>query len=244
MNASVQSMTAQRAVTAIAHAARATGVGFRYLLEQAKAESGLRPDAAARTSSARGLFQFVEGTWLATLKKHGAEHGLGWAADLIDSSGGRARVRDGEARRALLALRNDAETAALMAAEYAQDNAEALGRRLGRAVGGTELYLAHFLGPAGAARFLTAMAANPDADAGAVVPRAAGANARVFRHADGTPKSLAEVYDHFARRFGGDGAVPAPQPPERSVQTAQTIGPVQARSLARAAYMMLAGMGA
>jgi len=32
----------------------------------------LQPPARAQTSSAAGLFQFVDQTWLATLKRHGA----------------------------------------------------------------------------------------------------------------------------------------------------------------------------
>src|SRR3546814_4025047 len=68
---------------AIFRAAQATGVDFDYLLGQAKIESGLNPTAKARTSSATGLFQFIEQTWLGTVKEHGAKHGLGWAADDI-----------------------------------------------------------------------------------------------------------------------------------------------------------------
>ncbi len=66
------------AVTAaISRAAARTGVDFNYLIAQAQIESGLNPRAQASTSSARGLYQFVDSTWLRTVDKHGAKHGLG-----------------------------------------------------------------------------------------------------------------------------------------------------------------------
>src|SRR3569623_3115901 len=94
--------------TAIRQAALSTGMDFSYLLGQAKIESGFNPNARARTSSATGLFQFVEQPWLATVKQHGAEHGLGWAAAALQRGpNGRYRVADPAARRAILDLRKD-----------------------------------------------------------------------------------------------------------------------------------------
>ena len=68
---------------AIQRASQATGVDFSFLLGTAKRESGYNPSAHAKTSSAAGLFQFVDQTWLATLKKHGAKYGYARYADLI-----------------------------------------------------------------------------------------------------------------------------------------------------------------
>jgi Transglycosylase SLT domain len=56
---------------AISQASQATGTSFHYILATTKVESGLNPHAGASTSSARGLFQFIETTWLATLKQAG-----------------------------------------------------------------------------------------------------------------------------------------------------------------------------
>src|SRR6185503_19622508 len=72
-----------RVSSAIQLASARTGVDFSYLFNQARIESGLNPNARARTSSATGLFQFIDQTWLGTVKQHGAEHGLGWAAQAI-----------------------------------------------------------------------------------------------------------------------------------------------------------------
>ena len=68
---------------AIERASQATGVDFSFLLGTARRESGYNPGARAHTSSAAGLFQFVDQTWLATLKRHGAKYGYARYADLI-----------------------------------------------------------------------------------------------------------------------------------------------------------------
>lgn len=174
---------------AIAAAASATGVDFRYLLGQARLESSLDPSARAATSSAAGLFQFTHGTWLAMLDRHGAENGLGWASDAI--TGG--RIADPALREAIMALRYDPQASALMAGELAAENRTALLGVLGREPDAAELYLAHFLGAGGAGTFLTALAADPQASAAAVLPEAAAANRAIFYGADGAPRSLEAV---------------------------------------------------
>jgi len=190
---------------AIAQAAQRTGVAFDYLLQQAKAESGLNPNAQAGTSSAAGLFQFIDQSWLGVLKTHGSEHGYGWAADSIQKSGGRWTV-DPAARAQVFALRKDPQASALMAGEYASDNAAGLQKALGRAAGKADLYFAHFLGLGGATRFLKAADSYPDASAAAVFPREAGANRGIFYRKSGEPRSLAQVYQLMARKIEGTGA--------------------------------------
>ena len=49
-----------------------TGASFEYLLTTAQIESNLNPAAQAPTSSAKGLYQFIDQTWLATMKEAGA----------------------------------------------------------------------------------------------------------------------------------------------------------------------------
>ena len=126
---------ARRSALAIADAAQRTGASFAYLLNQAKSESGLNPNAKAGTSSATGLYQFIDQSWLGVLKQHGAEHGYGWAADAIKRRARRRLHRhDPAARQAIFALRRDPTASALMAGEYAQDNAAGLQSALGREV--------------------------------------------------------------------------------------------------------------
>ena len=81
------SNSASAAVTgAIQHTSQATGASFNYLVATAQVESGLNPQAGASTSSARGLFQCIGTTWLATIKQAGAALGLGRDADAITQS--------------------------------------------------------------------------------------------------------------------------------------------------------------
>lgn len=206
------------AVTAaIRDASRRTGVDFSYLMEKAAQESGLDPAAKARTSSATGLYQFIDSTWLTMLDEHGARHGLGNVAARIERrADGRRFVADPEERRAILDLRKDPRVASLMAAEFARDNREHLAREVGGRIGATELYMAHFLGAGGAARFLEAHRSDPGQPAAALLPQAAAANRAVFYGPDGRARSVGEVYERFARRFeegGGEagGAAAAPR---------------------------------
>jgi hypothetical protein len=200
----------QRVHGAIARAATRTGVDFDFLVRQAKVESSLDPEARARTSSATGLFQFTRQTWLGTLKEHGANHDLAWAADAITrGSDGQYQVADPKLRARILDLRTEPAAAAAMAAELASDNQDFLSNKLGRAPETVDLYLAHFLGETGAARFLEAFAANPDGAAAALFPAAANANRNIFYRNDGGARSFAEIRGNFAAKLGGaDGAPP------------------------------------
>jgi hypothetical protein len=190
------------AANAIALASQRTGVDFNYLLGQAQVESGLNAGARAGTSSATGLYQFIEQSWLGVVKAHGAEHGMGWAADSIrQGSNGRYYVADGASRQAILGLRNDPTAASLMAAEHASDNKDMLEASLGRDATGTDLYMAHFLGIGGAKKFLKAMDAAPGTSAAALFPGAARANRNVFYDSNGVPRSLGDVYRRFASKL-------------------------------------------
>lgn len=188
--------------SAIAKASARTGVDFNYLLGQAQVESGLQTNARAGTSTATGLYQFVEQSWLGVVKAHGAEHGMGWAADNIrQGSNGRYYVADPATRRAILQLRNDPQASSLMAAEHAADNKTALESALGRSATGADLYMAHFLGLGGARHFLTTMQSNPNRSAAGMFPAAARANRSIFYGAGGQPRSLAEIYDKMASKL-------------------------------------------
>lgn len=245
-----------RVAGAIRNAAARTGVDFSYLYKQAEVESGLNASAKARTSSATGLYQFLDQSWLSVLKRHGTKHGLGWAADCIGRGpGGRLCVTDPAARQAVMDLRKNPEASALMAAEFASDNRAVIERATGRTANATDLYMGHFLGAGGAASFLRAMAANPDVPAASVAPGAAASNRAVFYNRDGSPRSLAEVYDRFSGKLGATGARPVME-----AKAAPALPPALFRALtggeepmsfarpkpenARLAYLVLAGLGA
>lgn len=194
---------------AIRRASSATGVDFDFLMKTARRESAMNPAARARTSSAAGLFQFIEQTWLATVKRHGARHGYGQYADLIhQGTDGRWRV-EGSARNVVLDLRFDPQAASTMAAELASSNAAYLRGRTGREPGAGDLYAAHFLGPAGAARLMEAVATRPESSAAALFPEAAAANRPIF-YRNGRAATVAEVHANLQRTAGDGPAAPLP----------------------------------
>lgn len=203
-----------RSRAAIAQAAQRTGVDFDYLMAQAKLESSFDPDARARTSSASGLYQFIDSTWLATLDRHGAALGLGSAANAVTTRGGRYVVADPALRGQIMALRFDPQASALMAGALATDNAAALAPVLGRHPDAAELYMAHFLGAGGATRFLTELARDPQRSAASLLPGPAAANTAIFYARGGAPRSLQEVMNlmrsKVAGAMGQSGATSAP----------------------------------
>src|SRR6185295_2266856 len=140
---------------ALRKAASATGADFGYLLRTAMRESNLNPGAQAATSSAAGLFQFIEQTWLGTVRAHGGDHGMQAYADAIQvGSNGRYEVADAGLKQEILALRKDPATAALMAGEMTNQMRGDMEAELGRGVSAGELYVAHFLGAKGATKLI------------------------------------------------------------------------------------------
>lgn len=187
----------------IQRASDATGVGFDYLLRTAERESSLKPGAKAHTSSATGLFQFIDQTWLATLKQSGNQFGYGDYAEAIKRlPDGRHIVPDPAQRKEILALRKDPKAASLMAGAYTRDAADRLSEALGRKPLTGELYVAHFLGPGGAVKLIEAAQATPDKPAAELFPRAARANKPAFYNADGTRRSAHDLYEKLVMAYG------------------------------------------
>ena len=172
----VGSSTSRTAVTgAIRQAARVTGVSFDYLLATAKVESDLNPNLTMRTSSATGLFQFIEQTWLATLKQGGPAFGYGDYADAISRTpAGRYVVDDPALRNEIMQLRKDPTANALMGGAVTQKNATELAKRIGRKPTEGELYVAHFFGPYAGAKADPARRQRPDRQCRGDLPGAGG----------------------------------------------------------------------
>jgi hypothetical protein len=188
---------------AIRQASAATGTSFSYLLATAQVESGLNPQAGASTSSARGLFQFVEQTWLGTIKQSGAALGYGrYAAAITRTASGHYVVKDPAMRREILKLRNDPTANAVMAGAFTQTNAAYLTQKLGRPPSEGELYIAHFLGAGGAARLIGLAASNPGAKATDFFAGAAQANRSIFFDKQtGAARSVAAVRNVLTARY-------------------------------------------
>lgn len=154
-------------------ASKMVGVDPGLMATMAALESNFKGRVKASTSSATGLYQFIDGTWKAMLAKYGPKYGLDPNTPATDP---RAN--------------------ALIGAEYIRENTEKLKQGLGRDPTDTDIYLAHFLGPAGALKLLSSKG---DANAATIMPKAAGANKSIF-FADGSPRTVSQVYAEIDRR--------------------------------------------
>jgi hypothetical protein len=180
---------------AIRQAAQMTGADFRYLLATTRVESNLNPNAQVPTSSARGLFQFIDQTWLATLKEQGPTLGYApYARAISQLPSGEYAVTDRRLQKAIMNLRSDPGANALMAGAFTRVNAAKLAARLGRDPTEGELYIAHFLGPNGAGRLIGLAASSPAAPAAAAFPEAAADNPSIFYDRRGRARGAGEVY--------------------------------------------------
>jgi hypothetical protein len=199
--AGVDSTRAQIA-GAIKQAANTIGASFEYLLATAKMESNFNPKAGASTSSARGLFQFIDQTWLGTVKEAGTQLGYGKYADAITKSlSGTYSVSNPAARTAIMKLRDDPAASSAMAAVLAQSNSFKLTGKIGRRPTDGELYMAHFMGVGGAAKLISNAEDNPRASGARLFPNAAAANRSIFYDNTGRARSVSEVYSVLTSRY-------------------------------------------
>ena len=193
-----------RVAGSIKQAANTTGTSFEYLLATAKMESDFNPGAGASTSSAHGLYQFIDQTWLGTVKEAGSQFGYGQYADAITkSSSGNYSVSDPSARQAILKLRDDPTAASAMAAVLTQSNSFRLTGKIGRRPTDGELYMAHFMGVGAAAKLISNAEDNPQASAARMFPNAAAANHSIFYDRSGSARSVSEVYAVLSARYAG-----------------------------------------
>jgi len=221
-------------INAIFSASQRTGADFDYLVRTGMRESGLRTHVNSSTSTAAGPFQFIEQTWLSTLKEHGGEHGFGTQAAAIEQgSNGRYQIADETQRQEILALRHDARASAIMAGELTNDAARGLERALGRDLRPNEPYVAHFMGQGGATRLIREVDANPETIASDLFPRAANANPSIFNNADGSARTVTEVYANLTTlpEVDRSRATSTPTPtiarPEPAAPPAQIRVPVE-----------------
>ncbi|AVF05051.1 MULTISPECIES: transglycosylase SLT domain-containing protein [Devosia] len=192
----VQSISiSQSLANALNAAGNRSGVDFDYLLQTAMRESSLNPQARASTSSAVGLFQFLEGTWLQVMKEEGPRLGYQSYADAIArTSNGDYVVADAAKREQILQLRENPQIAADLAAAFTRSNGDYLRSQFGRMPSAGELYIAHFLGAQGAERMFKAGLENPEQIAVQLFPRQAAANRAIFFDGSGQARTIRQVY--------------------------------------------------
>jgi hypothetical protein len=186
-----------------------SGVDFDYLLQTAIRESSLNPKAKAQSSSATGLFQFIESTWLEVMKSDGPRLGYeAYAAAITVEADGDYVIRDKELREEVLKLREDPQIAADLAAAFTRNNGTYLHQQFGRMPSPGELYIAHFMGARGAEALFRAGLGDPDQVAATLFPRQARANPTIF-YESGRPRTIREVYKALVAKHIGAVAADA-----------------------------------
>src|SRR6185312_14321309 len=191
----------------IRHASQSTSADFGLLMAQAERESGFRADAKSSTSSAAGLFQFVDSTWLDMVHRFGDKYGVGDLAQQISQTGsGKLTVANASTKQKILDLRQDPAISACLAAEYAKQNQNEMEQALGRPLSRGDLYMAHFLGAGGATQFLKALDSKGDMPAAKLLPDAAAANPSIFYDGSGHAKSVRDIYQSVASKIEKDAS--------------------------------------
>jgi hypothetical protein len=193
----------QSIVERVVQAAKTTEMDPALLMAIADKESSFSATAKAKTSSASGLFQFVEKTWLKALKDFGHRHGHEQDAKAIAQ--GDAPSVAPQKRTEILKLRNDPYLSAALAAEMLKKDSARISERIGRPLTPGETYLIHFLGPEDAGRFMKAMDEAPNMSAATLLPKPARANRPIFYEAQGKrlkDRSVSEVHEAFESMMG------------------------------------------
>jgi soluble lytic murein transglycosylase-like protein len=165
----------------IDRASKEVGVDKSLMYAMAKQESGFNPNAAAKTSSAKGLYQFIKGTWEGMVKKYGSKY------PILQEKGP-----------------EDSYANALAGALFIKENSDFLAKS-NIPINATTIYAAHFLGPGGARKLLTA---DPNANAAELMPQAANANDFIFYNKTNgkldksKPRTVQEVIDALFQKVG------------------------------------------
>jgi hypothetical protein len=175
-------------------ASETTGATFDQLARTAARESDLRTDLASSSSSAKGLYQFVDQTWYELIKKEGPSVGLERLAAQITSDGkGGWTVADAREKAKILSLKTDPLVSSVMAGRFTEANTRSLTESLGRAPSDGEVYAAHVLGAGGAAKLVRLAEREAGTTASLAFPKAAAANPDLFYGAGGKPRTAAEL---------------------------------------------------
>ena len=180
-------------LNAIQTAAQEAGVDPHLLTAIAWRESRFDPNALNRQSSAKGLLQFTSGTWLRAVRDYGSEHDVADYAAAIHTSRSGDLVVPEEVKSAILDLRSNPILSAKLAADSMKRERVVMEARLGRRVTSADLYLMHVLGPAGALRFLEAVAKQPNESSLKVASLKVMRNAGLLAQ-DGHPLTVANTY--------------------------------------------------
>ncbi len=179
-------------VQTIVKAAQAVQTDPVLLMAVADKESSFITAVQAKTSSATGLYQFIERTWLGVVRDFGGKYGLAKEAALVTADANdKPVITDAAERARVLELRRDPYLSALMAGEMLKRDAARISQRIGRELTLGEVYLAHFLGPDDAGDFLDKVVNKPAAPPPCCSPARRGPTARSSSRPTASPGAAA-----------------------------------------------------
>jgi LAS superfamily LD-carboxypeptidase LdcB len=162
---------------AIKLAAQLTGMDEGLLNRIVQIESSGRANAKASTSSATGLFQFIDSTWQSMLKKYASVYNI---------------PPDAKPDNPLYS--------AILGAQYSKDNLAYLKSKVGDfpVPEDTAIYLAHHYGPAGAVNILKFLKQNPS------TPMQSAVDGKVYAANRGElgQKTVGEYMDYLNKKLG------------------------------------------
>ena len=158
-------------------AAKTVGVDRGLMYAMANQESHFDPNAKPGTSSAKGIYQFIDSTWNEMVKKYGTTY------PILKQKGA-----------------DDPEASALAGALFIKENSDTL-TKYKIPVNATNIYAAHFLGAGGAVKLLSSPG---DRDASSILPKPAAANEYIFyKDKDKSqPRTVDEVKDVLFKKVG------------------------------------------
>lgn len=177
---SIKESGSEDAPDIINQAAKVAGVNPLVMMTMAMIESSLNPNASAKTSSAKGLYQFLDGTWKDMMRKYANKYGIPDGTDQFDPV-----------------------ASSLLGAEFLKENAKVSESVLNRPASAVDYYIPHFFGAGGARTFYRHLTQNPNAPAAQSMSKQARANKPIF-YKNGKPRSFAEVYQYFTSKMSSN----------------------------------------
>ncbi len=186
---------------AIREGSRVTGMDEAILNAIAYKESTFNPNAKAPTSTAKGLFQFLDGTWKSMVSRYGSKYGVPANASPYDPL-----------------------SAAIMGGAFLKHEIYPEIKKVRPNPNATDLYMGHFMGPVGGRNWLRNMTNNPNGIAARDFPVQAKANQWVYwDKGTGRARTYAEIYDVFSRGLRGiESAVTKQNAPQTGTQVNPT----------------------
>lgn len=187
-----------------------TQTDFELLIITAMIESDLGRVTKSSTSSARGIFQYIEPTWLVLIKRYGARIGQNNYADaiIINTESYLPEIIENSqfTIKDILSLRDDTKIAALIKANQLKDEAKIVVKyKAGQRINATDHYIVHMLGLSQARTFYSLLK-NESSNILANLnntgfKEAIRLNPTFFYNAQNKALSAAEAYTQFHRKI-------------------------------------------